>query len=325
MLNKLKTLREDIASILVYCDSSSLEVIVKNILRDRFNINKDFSVTVNKIKDIKRAKLDAFVLPLSGDKWLINVEVDDLSKKDLKDTIAQPVAFGVVVYWTSNYGIYKFLKESEEFKHQGVHFFDIYLGRVDMGDIKEMYKVLVNKKVDSFPSDLFLYLHENYRNDPQAISDLFTLIKSGNEVKLKRDIIELIGIGGSSVDSLVISLLTTSCQTQRGLKRVLKTVLNTVNDLAVSYNYTTLKNFMVSTLDGIIEMKELMIMGYYTKYIQKVPDNYNFKKIKRLKRYEYVIFNKITLPRALSLRSYLKAFNDFNAEIVLIQALSLYE
>jgi len=81
---------------------------------------------------------------------------------------------------------------------------------------------------------------------------------------------------------------------------------------------------MMSAIDTMIEIKQLQVMGKFSKEIQEVPESYNEYKIKRLKRFYRVLLEDISLARILNLKNFLISDNIFNAHTDIITGTMRY-
>lgn len=322
-LKRLSTLSDNVLNVIMYVSSPSLEFFIKTELKERFKVHKDFIVTVESDKELKDAKLDSYVAPLFCDKWLIHVNADKLSKKELKSALGKNTVHGITVYWTSKYQIYKQFLDTDEVKKQAVYNPQFSFSRLSEGDIRYLHSRMLEKKKQLKP-ELLDFVAKNYRFDVQAVCELFALLRSGNEIRNKREVIEKVGVGGNSVSSLVIQILKANINTEKGRTAVMKKTVKLLEDLSITYKHSTIKNYMLNTIEAFIDMKELQVMGIYGKAVKEIPDSYDTKRLSMNKRFEYIVLNQISLPSLLNLKLCLLHFNSFNAEIALLQAISEY-
>lgn len=326
MLSKIESLSSNVLNIIIYYDSPSVQYFVRGILKDKFKMHKDFILTINTAKELNEAKLNSFVPPLLCDKWLMHVDADKLSKKDLASGVSKVTPSGVTVYWTTTYRTYKYLLSLDSVKKQGSYCTSYRLTKGNYTDIRYIYnKVLEGSRYkDSLSKELFNYVATSYNYDLESVFKLFRSIRSGNEFNTRREIIEEVGAGGNSVDTFTLTLLRTSANTEKGKKQGVAKALKLLADLNVTYKFSTIRNFMLNTVNGLIDIKQLQIMGYYRKINPIIPESFDTKRLGRLKRFDYVVINDITLPRLLNLKLCLLHYDDFNTEIALIQTICAY-
>lgn len=320
-IRRIEKISDNIMNMIIYVQSPSLEYHVKTILKDRLKVHRDFIVSADTAKSLNDAKLDSYVAPLLCDKWLIHVNADKLNKKELQDSLSKNTVHGITIYWTSKYMVYRQLIDSDQVKKQGVHCPVYSLSRLGYGDIKHLHNTMLpeNKYMEQ---ELLDYVCKNYMYDVQSVCDLFSMIRSGNEIESKKEIIEAVGVGGNTVSSLVIKILKATPKSEKGRPRILSGIIDLLDDLSVSHSHQTIRRFMLNNIDGFIDMKQLQIMGIYGRANKEIPDTYDTKRLAILRRFEGVVLNEISLPKLLNLKLCLLHYNDFDSEIALIQAIS---
>jgi hypothetical protein len=319
----METLSDNIVNMILYVPSPSLEYFLKTKMKERFAVHRDFIVTTSTVKALHNAKLDSYVAPLMCNKWLIHVEADKLTKKDLITYLGNNTMHGLTVYWTSKYGLFKQLTNLDIVKKQGVHSPNFSFSRLGYSDIGYLHTEMIKSK-NKLNTDLLDFVCKNYMYDVQSVCDLFTMMNSGMEVTTKREIIENVGAGGNSVASLTIRLLMSSPKTDRGKKKLLADMIKLVEDLSITYKHDIIRRFMLNNIDGFIDMKQLQIMGMYKRLNVEIPENFDTKRLSMLKRFERIILSEISLPQLLNLKLCILHYNDFNGEVALIQAISEY-
>ena len=372
-LVELGAISKEVINIIIYTQSPSFEYYIMGILRDRFKVSGDFIVSVDTMKGLRGAKLDSHVAPILCDKWLIHVKADKIAEKDIMTSLLNNTRSGVTVYWVSKYSLFKKLSSSSEVKQLGVYCRCFSFSMLSIEDIISLHKSIAPQS-NMLSSKLLDFVCDGYRYDPQAVFDLFTLMKSGETPKSKRDIITLVGLGGGSVNSLLLRILSNSdgkfedlarankrlsaekrrnkaikeasennldlsavesglIKKEEELSRLsferkklskLRSCLVLLDDLHVSMEYRTVRNFMLDNLDGFIEMKQLQVMGVYGKLNMAIPDAFNEKRLARLKRFERVIQSSISMSRLLALKMCLLRYNNENAQISILQSISDY-
>lgn len=325
MLDRLATLSPDVLNIIVYVESAALRFYIQDAVKRRFGVEKEFAVTAHTAKALINAKGDTVMVPLRGQKWMINVEADDIPLKDLLHGLDSNTAYGVTVYWIAKYSLYKKLVSANVVKNQGVYCFTMYAGRLGYYDIKLLYRGMVGERAHTPLSDNLLnFVAKSYTYDVQAVCDLFTAIRSGAEVSSKRDVVELVGIGGNTVDSFVIKLLTAKPKTLKGTRISVSHSVQLLRDLGYSYSYETIFNYMRATLTGIQEIKQLQMMGKYQRWEREIPENYDSKRIGRLRRFERVIMEEISLAKVLNLKLCMEKYGSKGSQELALIAV-IYE
>jgi hypothetical protein len=357
-IKRIDSISPNILNLILYVSSPSLEYYIKNTLKERFAMHKDFVVDVATAKALQNAKVDSYVAPFFCEKWLIHVDTDKFTKKELASALANNTIHGITVYWTSKFMNFKQMQDLDIVKQQGVHCPTFSFSRLGYNEITHLHNKMCGSKY-KLEQKLLDHVCKTYTYDVQAVCDLFTLIRSGNEITTKRDIIEAVGVGGNSVSSLTVKILTAGNPSNHPMaamagkakkkapkknkdgserkkkiplspaealiqkrKNSLSATLKLIDDLSVSTKYDTIMNFMLNNVEGFIEMKQLQIMGLYNRVNREIPDTFNTKRLSMLRRFERVILNEVTLPTLLNLKMCLLRYRSFNSEIALVQAIS---
>lgn len=402
-LRRLSLLTEHVSNIIILAPSPSLAYHLKSLLKQHFKVAGDYIISADTPKALRGAKLDSYVSPLLGDKWLIHVNVEKFTDKELQAALTNNTRNGITVYWTDKYKVFKTLENSDVVKAQGAYCQLFSFSRLEQADILQLHRDMLPEDLALKPS-LLDFLCANYRYDPQAVCDLFAMMRSGDLVKSKNDILDLVGIGGISIESLVVRILaglpsSFEAKAERAFRETLRTktkafrrkyrtadltllhehlterrgyylaavmdhaldlaferydyptdetylalifdvktaadrlkkkkvlfknVVKLLNDLSSSYNYQSIRRFMLHSLDGFIDMKQLQIMGIYGRVNKDIPDTYDQARLTRLKRFERVILNHVSLSQLLNLKLALLKYRDFNTQVSLLQSISEY-
>lgn len=326
MLSYICKLSSELRIIIEFSNSDSISYIASCQYQEKFGIDKESIIDVSTQKEFTRAKSAIKTLPLLGRLWLINV-FTSAGMGEIKKYLKNISPNALVVIHTNKYSEYKELSSLPEVKMQSFVCTSLYFGRLRAEDITALYKYYMRGKdieKDGLAFKLLQYVKKEYQFEPDALCDLFTQVRAGNIPTSESEVIKLIGVGGNTPQALVIKLLLTTTKTERGKKSLLKKSLMLMNDLSLKYSYSSIFNFMCDTLKGIIEIKELQLIGNYRSWGKEIPNTYNMKRISRLKRFEWVILNKISLRRVLCLYTCLTRYNSFNVESNLLRGLCLY-
>lgn len=322
-LQKLQKLNDEVVNIIILVQSASLAYHIRNGIKDQYKAHKDFIVDVATSKQLNDAKLDSYVAPMMCDKWLIHVDADKLSKKDVIIGLNRNTHYGVTVYWTEKWSTFNQLINLDIVKKQGVHTPYFRFTRLTFYEIKSLLETEVPPK-KQLSEDLKTFVCKNYQFDVQSVMDLIALLKSGNPVETKKELIEAIGVGGNSVSNLTLKILKAQPKTEKGRKKIISDTIKLMQDLSYTYNHQTIRRFMLNNIEGCVEMKTLQIMGLYNKPNKEIPEAFDVKRMGMLRRFEYIILEEVSFPRLLNLKLCLLKYSNFNAEASLIQAIMDY-
>lgn len=322
MIAELERINPKVLNIVLYMQNDAMQYYARTVLKHKFDCVGDFVLDAASAKELKQAVNRVWGQPDEGSAWMINVDTTKMSKADVLKAMHITPNYVVTVYWVTKYSLYKDIQNSDIAKRQGTYCYTNYFGRLTD---KDVYRLLDKDFRDEHkkPLDKYLidFVAKNYLWDVQAVFDLVSYVKSGNEFETTKDVIEAVGLGGNTVDSFTVNLLLSNVNTLKGKKTVIHKHLKTLNDLSLSYKLSSIKNFMMNTVDGFIDMKQLQIMGLYRRGHYKIPESFDSKRLMRLRRYEWAVLDKITLARLLLLKQCLLKVGVAYLDIGLIEVI----
>jgi len=324
MLEKIEQLSLDVSNIIIYTNSAILQNVLNKKIRERFKIEKNLTKYADSAATLKIAKNESFMPPFGGGIWLVDVKCDNIPIKEIAKAINN-VSYGSVnVYWVKKYADYKKICDLDVVKKQGIFCFTMYTGRLGPDDIGYLHNAMLPEG-KRLPEKLLSYLKKNYTYDVGSVCELFDAILQDHIIKSTKDIINLVGIGGNTVDSFVIKLLTTNPKTDKGLSKALEKNLILLEDLSYTIKYDSLRNFIYSAVDNIMEIKQLQVMGRYSTVVKNIPEvGFNEEKLKRYKRFEHIILEDINIARVLKLKMIMSKYRSFDPRVDLLQTISTY-
>lgn len=323
MIERIDNLSSEVLNIIIYTNNGMLKNVIKEKIKKRYGINPYVTHMVYSTKELKDTKLECQIPPFGGGIWLIDVDTSKIPMKEVEKSILLSTDANVTIYWIEKYADFKKLIDSETIKANKRACFNMYLGKLEPADIYFLHDIIVptNKHLKR---ELLVYLEKNYTYDVNAVCELYNMIKSGEEISTQKDIVEKVGLGGNTVDSVLIKLLTSVPNTELGSKKQFNNIIKLLEDLSHNYEYSTIRNFMLSSLDIMVAIKYLQLRGEYNKNIKEIPDIYKDVKFNRLRRFENVILEDIPLPRILNLISCLKHYNSYEYDLDLTRSILLY-
>ena len=328
MIECIKDLPSTICNIIEYNSCGAVEYVTKRMIMNKFRISGNYTYNIEKQGQLKEGMATANSVPLEGERWLLVVDIDKLGVSEAIKALDNTISTAIVLYVTHNYQSYKKLIDSVSFKQQLSTNFakQIYLGKLTDAAIDTLYDFYLMGMKKTLDSKLMVYIKKNYKYNVDLVCELFLGIKNGNVPKSEKEIIEMVGVGGNTPQALTISLLTTSTKTDRGKKAFLKKNIGLFEDLSVKYTYEIAYGYMISTLRGIVDIKQLQISGRYNDFYKDIPDTFDERRkqrINRLKRFEYIILNKITLRRTLVLLQCMQS-KDYDKKQVILEGIYKY-
>lgn len=307
---------------IIYCPSSRLETILYGRLKDFYKPAKGNVLFVGDGSDMKEIQAKTLGLPFAGGKWFVSVQCDGLKDKPLISMLSNDnTAAATRVFWVHSYKQYMTLVQSKIVERMGFRCSTVYAGRLDGWDIGLLYRELA--PVDSLSPKLLTFVKKGYTYDVDAVLTLFEQLSSGERVSSERDIVRMIGVGGNSINSVLVKLLCANPKTDKGVVSSYKKIVNLISDLSTNYSFSVIRSGMMKTLKVFICIKELQLVGKYTfvkKDLSVLPEGITEQDILRVKRFDGVLLEKVPLERLLLLYLYLQDYLNFNAEVTLLNA-----
>lgn len=327
MIKSLLNMSDNICVLVACTDSSYVDIIIRDALKQRFSVNVNYVYEVNKAKDLKEVKKFIDVPPMIGERWLIVIDGDKMGFSDLVEFFKTITSNAICYVKCEKYASYKKIGTIKVLKEHTNNVSYKYYSKLSSGEIKELYKYITKDSHNKLDDELLDYVCSAYNYNVGSVCDLFFQIKSGTEFIDKSSIIDAIGVGGNTVEYTVVQLLTTSVNTDKGYKRALSKIMGLIKDLHTKYDYSSIYNFINATVNNFITLKELFIEGKYRDKYKEFPERFGEKEIQRLKRlqrYDWVIKDRVSMSRLLCLKVCLMKHNEYNSEVALIACITEY-
>lgn len=323
LLSSVTTALENTSSLIIYSPSEYMTYYIRQVIRNAMKMHRDFILTPENAKDLAKSKQETNSAPLLCERWLIHINMDDFSKKELAKALEHLPGYGVVVYWTTKYFIYKQLEGQEIVEKFPNLFSTLRFSSLSEDDLSKWHEVLVNP-FSRMDQKLVAFLAKNYRFDLQAVFTLFNMLNSGSEILSNRDIIEAIGIGRSSITDLVCMILDTTAKDDKGKRRFFKKFVSALSDISISYSHTQIKQYMINTLDAFLDLKTLQLLGFSNQNLYEIPENYDKIKLERYRRYYGKVYHEYSHSRLMKLKVCLEQYSGFSNEENLMRGILSY-
>lgn len=281
--------------IILQTPSDKLKLFVKDTIKRKFKCNSDSIITCSGKKDYKQVKEIINIVPSFSDKWFIDVNLDSCNDKDFI-ALVKDATTCVFFCSVSKYSSFKKFKDNIK----GVSgILDYYITYLRKNDFLFLYDSFVSED-KRLPKVLFDYVVQSYSSDIEAVFDLFLELSRGKEIKSRKDISDICGVGGNSTESFVLSMLKPPPSTEKGLNKVMRNRIKAGSELAEVYGYSSFYNRLRNTMISFIQLKELLISGVVYKQIYNLPDCYDETKLSKYQRYVWRL-KEIPLSRILRL------------------------
>ncbi len=328
MLSSLHKLSPMLGKVVIHLPSAGVTLFARTRLKMGYAVIGDYILDVKTKREFDRAMSEVAVAPMLALNWLVHVDVDSFSKKELLAALKANTGYSVVVYWTKDYRTYRMIEESKEYKELGARGTLFSYSRLSSADIVYLYGRMVGDMELGFElsKDILGYVAKNYMYDVDAVHELFVQVRSGREINTRRDVIAAVGVAGNSVSALALKMLRVGFSDEKGRGKAYAALIRGIDDLSVSLPYAKIRSYLVSTIKGFIDMKQLDMMGVYGRLGKEIPSVFDENRLNRLRRYDRFILGEVGMPRLLNLYMALTRTggSKYDAKLALLEGLSVY-
>lgn len=293
--------------------SQKLEMFVEDKLKRMLKSTNDTIIDLINKKDIKEVKNIQTIDPPFAKKWLIRV---DLKKFGVNKELLQLINESTTCLFFCKADRYVTYKSFKDLCKKVDYFYDFYLTSLRRNDLLYLYSAFVPQS-NQLTKQLFDYVAQSYSTDIEAVFDLLLELASGTEIKNRKDIADICGVGGNSIESFVFSLLKPPPVTEKGVKTVLRNRIRAGLDLAEVYGLRKFYNFLNSALKSLLDIKMLCMSGAVYKQITNLPEGYDERKLVKYQRYLWKI-KEIPMTRILRCKYMMIQSSGWNDEMEFI-------
>lgn len=292
---------------LLVTNSNLVELYVYDSLKEYCKATLESVYEINKRSEFQEMLEFINMQPYMADKWLFVV---DYSK--LKAIIKQYVRIfdidtSCFLVKCKNYAEFK------EFKELYPKVNDLYLSIIRSPEVTYLLQDF------KLSQKLVEFITKSYSREPEKIFTLLKELKNGVEIKDSKDIVKICGVSSSSVVSFAMLLLADPPKSDTGEKRVLKKRIQIANDLISAYGLSSFRNFLVSSVKDMIDIKTLYLKGVIYKSIRYIPECYDEKKLSRYNVYLRRITEEISMDRLVRLYICLKKSGKWYNKSMMLQ------
>lgn len=306
MLEYLNTILPETRVIILCSKSEDYYYEVIKILKESLDVSKEYEIIVKKPTDITIAKHNVEIPPLLGEKWWVEIRVSDIGLKEAMKCLVGGSKWCTYVIKVDRYKDYKYLKNLDTVKQQGRYVMCRYLDKLQFSDLLYLMRRHLGNNYNKYvSSEIIDILRKEYLSTPDAVFQLIKKIKAGAQITNKQELIRNIGLGRNSVIKLTVDMLSREIKTDRMRKKFFNSVLQSLRDLHIEKSWYQIRKEMLDALDNFIRIKEWIIAGKYTKYKRDVPETADSVLMSAYLRYDYILFDQVSMRRLLQLRNML--------------------
>lgn len=289
---------------LLQTPSDKLRLYLYDRIKEDYNCNKDTILELKDKKDLKKIKEIAYIDSFMSDKWLVTCNIKSVSSfmKEFVELIYESTT--IIFFCTAdNYRTFK--NFTTALKNKGVtEVYQYYLTSLRSADFAYLYGKHVTKN-NKLTKQLYDFVYQGYNSNISALMELFEELQRGTEFQSRKDISEVCGVGGNSVESFIFSMLKDPPSTEMGTKTVLKNRLKAGLDLVSIYGVKRFQSYLSACLSSFIDLKMLLISGTIYKKVINLPKGYDEAKLIKYQRFIWRI-KPIPTTRLLRLANFLQ-------------------
>lgn len=299
---------------LLFTNSSKAELFVYDRVKETCKATRDSVFEIDSKKGFTDMLEIINMQPFLALRWVVILDYSKLKSmcKTYKGIFQMETSYFLVK--VDNYRDYK------EFKTLVGSCNDMYLAYIRNKDASFIFRDFnLSQKTVNF-------IQSSYASDVEKVFELRDYLVQGNEIETPKDVVNAIGSSGGTVAKLALQLLNTPPSTTKGFNMVVKRRLQTILDLCNTYGVSSTRNFLLASVQDILDIKTLYMQGIIFKKIRDIPSKYNDK---RLLKYQYcisTITEEIPYTRILKLYTLLKSEQVWkNKQDILIFVYSYYK
>ena len=268
--------------ILLETPSIKMLQFLQDKIKRKYQVSKDTTITIENKSDYKKVKDVTGVVPFGSTKWFVEVDIDKNNNKDFINLIKQSTTC-LFFCTASKYRYYKAFMDA--FKGvNDINIADYYLTFLRRGDFIYLYDAFVPED-KRLASSLFTSFMKGYSSDIDAVFELLLHLAKGEKFNSMKDISDICGFGGLTVETYIFSLLRPLSGSDKGLEKVIKNRVEVGSDLGSSLGYGALYGRLTKSIKMMCELKMLIMSGVVNKRVVNIPKVFEDNGIAKYQRY----------------------------------------
>lgn len=260
-MGSIRKLTDSNTNVHILLTSSNLsELYVYDTLKKKCKAGVDSILNIESRSSINEMLELVNLQPFTSDKWLFVLDF-----KKCKSTIKDRK--GMFESDSSEFLIkVKNYKEYKEAKELLGNVNDIYLSFIRYYDVEFLLQGY------NLSPKLIEFVTRSYSSDPEQVFVLLEELKNGRVIEKRKDIVDICGMSTGSLNSFALTLLKDFPKTEKGKKLVYKKRIGVAVELAETYGYGKMRNFLMSCVKDILDIKQLYMVGAIYDRIANLPD-----------------------------------------------------
>lgn len=273
--------------LVIYNRSSKYYGLAMNLFRKRFNIRPQDSFRLDNINDIVRHSERILTKPLYSNFWLFFIEdaKTPLSEETVK--LLTGVSSVKLIVGSSNYRIFQDFRYEKRL--QGYQVDTMFASMLAKEEFDYIYQAtLKTKTAQPLSEKVYDAVVKGYLREPDSVFKLLSSVKEGIKFSTMVELVGHIGLGNLSVEHELLSMMTSTSKTARGLKSFKKRNINRLIELSSRKSYNSIRMSIVSSLKAMLIIKSLIAEG---RIIVGVSESFDMKPYKNssLSKYAHMV------------------------------------
>lgn len=248
-------------TVLVYNRSSKYFSLMLNLIKKKFKVQSSDSYSIKSLADLKQYESLLTTAPLFSSAWLFYIEDANVTgiSSEIMDLILRSHKL-VLVVGTSNYGSFMRLRNERRWKSRFVE--TVYASNLTKDEFDFIYGAYTSKKGSSRLSpELQTFVKKGYLREPDAVFSLLNDLREGIQFVSRADIVSKIGVGNLTPEFELLSILSSTVKTERGLNSFMKKHSTNLVELCARSKPSTLHRNMIDSCKALLSVKQLLSEG----------------------------------------------------------------
>lgn len=286
--------------IFIYNRSSTYYQTALNLLAKKFNVQSNARFNIKTLAEFEKMEDTLTSAPLLSGMWLVSCEDSKVVLSNKQIDLLRRCPKVVLVVGVSRYGVFVQCRNDKRLKDFYVA--TMYGSSLTKDEFAYLYNTTIKaKNASRLPVKVYDYITKGYLREPETCFSILSAVKAGLSIATTSDVVRGFGVGNLSVDLEVLGFLTSTVQTERGLKQFLKRKSVNLMELCERQKPRYVLEDMKRSVKAILNVKQLLTEGVLLTGIQTevAIEGFDDVKTKRFlklaSRIEDVPYSKIVL------------------------------
>ena len=296
-----------------------------NLIKKKYGVQSSDMFLIQSLNDLKNYQDVLSTAPLYSSHWIFYLEDTNLTgiSQEVIDIILKAHKL-VLIVGTKNYGSFIRLRNERRWKTRFVE--TVYASNFTKDEFDYIYTAYTSiKGSESLSNELVEFLKKGYLREPESLFKVFSALRSGISFKHKSDIVSLVGVGNLSPEFELLSILSSTVKTERGLKSFMKKHSNNLIELSHRTKPSTLHRNLIDSCKAILSVKQLISEGLVIAGVQTKLDLPAYESL-RVSRYLVVAdrIENLSTSKIVKMLEILTSSVGWETELDVLQFINTY-